>query len=734
MAGRSRVVLQALAARAAPWLAFLGLMLAGWRVADLAGALPSYGDALEVVWATTWYEGALRGEHGFLVYPLIFFPIGWHVATFAVGPILFVPLLVLNWLGGPAFAYNVTTLLTFVLAFAGAHRLARRFLGALPAAVAALLYTYWCFRWLRIIGHLHMSIGSALLPWLALSIEQAVTAERRKAAWWALVGALWAAMIVCSWYFVWMGGILLCAWLAGCWLGRRLRGREAVVGLLVAAAVALAFSAPWLVWFLRESSAIAASFSSIADVGLYDASLNSLPIPSIDHPWLRGLARAIYTGPASEQGQANLGLLVCLLALAGLRPALRDRRWWPALMVAAVGLLLALGLTLKWDGKPVQLNVLRPLNDAIWQIGHRLKPGFFAVDHPPQPFAAAVPLPGLLLSAVVPFFERARVFARYALLLGMGAFLLAGLGLARLRWPWARVVVAGLLFVEILPAPTQDLPFPPPSHPAFGWLRGQDLGGGALLELGSWQENLAYTPIGGDALWATQLHGQPTVTGASSVRPAHSMFLEDWLSAHPHPFQDPDLIPLLRFFGVRLVVLHVTPGYAEAMLAEAQQNPELAGMRCFEPPDSPGPWPYPICVAKLAPPARTTHNLILQEGWSGAEDWGNWVEGTQARARWAATTAAEQHLRLEAFPLCVAGRPQSLAVEVNGALMADYQWRECEPWATDLTVPAQSVKIGWNEIVLRPSFAARPMDVTSGENGDTRELSVGVTRLTVDVP
>ncbi len=734
MAGRNRAPLLTLAARSVPWLAFLALLLAGWRVANLGRALPAYGDVLEVTWTTTWYSGALRGEHGFLVYPSIFFPVGWHVATFGEGPAMFLPLLPLNWLGGPAFAYNVTTLLTFALAFAGAKRLARRLLGALPAAVAALLFTFWGFSWFRIAGHLNISLASALLPWLACSIEQALDAERRKVVWWALAGALWAATIMCSWYFVWMGGILLCAWVGGRWLAHRAAGRAAVAGLLIPAIVALAISAPWLVWFLRESAAAGASFYSIAEVSRWDASLNSLPIPSITHPWFQGLAHALYAGPVNEAGQANLGVVASLLALAGLRPALRDRRWWPVLILAAVGLLLALGLTLKWNGQPVQLNALRPLNDLIWQIGHWLKPSFFSTARPPDPFAAAVPLPGLLLSVLVPFWERARVFARYALLLGMGVFLLAGLGLSRLRYGWARALVAGLLLVEVLPAPSQAVPFPPPSHPAFDWLQGQQLGGGAILDLGSWQEDLAYMPISGNVLWATEYHGQPTVAGASSVWPPHIVFLDRWLSVHPHPFQNPDFIPLLRFYKVRLVVLHVTGGYAQDMLAEARQNLELADMRCFGPFDQPGPWDYPICVARLTPPARPALDMFRQDGWSGAEDWGYWVEGTEARATWVATTAATQHLWLEAFPLCVAGRPQSLAVQVNGTVVANYQWRECEIWTTEITVAAQLVKIGWNEIVLRPSYAARPADVTFGKSGDTRELSVGITRLAVDLP
>ena len=91
-----------LARRVAPWAAFGLLLFWSWRVSDLAHALPTYDDVLEVVWITSWYDAALCGLHGAQLYPLIFYPAGWHVATYAGGPAILLGLLPLNWLGGPA--------------------------------------------------------------------------------------------------------------------------------------------------------------------------------------------------------------------------------------------------------------------------------------------------------------------------------------------------------------------------------------------------------------------------------------------------------------------------------------------------------------------------------------------------------------------------------------------------------------------------------------------------------
>ena len=221
------------------------------------------------------------------------------------------------------------------------------------------------------------------------------------------------------------------------------------------------------------------------------------------------------------------------------------------------------------------------------------------------------------------------------------------------------------------------------------------------------------------------------MAGASSVWPPHIVFLDRWLSTHPHPFQNPDFIPLLRFYNVRMVALHVTGGYAEDMLAEARQNPELAGMYCFGPLNQPSPWNYPICVAQLTPPARPPFNMLRQDGWSGAEEWGHWVEGTEARARWAAPMRNPSRLAVDIFPICVPGRPQGVTIEVNGKILTTHQWQECEPWQSEVMIPEDLIQVGWNDIVLRSVYAARPVDFTGGKNADSRLLSVGVRQLEV---
>jgi hypothetical protein len=723
---------RSLACRAAPYLLFIGLLAAGWRAWDVFHAVPSYEDVLEILWTTTWYNGALAGQHGAAVYSLAFFPAGWQVATFGSGPGIFLWLLPVSWLGGTAFAYNIGLCLAYLLAFLGARRLATRFLSDLPAVLAALLFTFWGFRWFRFVGHLNVLLAAALLPWMTYTFDRALGSRERSYRWSALTALFWALMIACSWYFVWMGGILLAGWLLGRLMSGGIRRRAAIIDMAIASGVALVLTIPLLVWFVSATNAAHVAPWTVQEINVWNASLNSLPAPAPDHPWLAPLSRWMYSGLPDESGRANFGLLATVLALAAVVPAWRDRRWRPILLITLLGLVFALGMVLTWNHVPVQWPAMRPINNLIWEIGHLLKPEMFTTAKPAPPFDTAVPLPALVVSAVVPLWERTRAFARYALLASIGLYLLAGLTLMRLRRPWLRVALACLLLAEVLPAPTGNLPFPLQAHPAFAWIAQQSLGHGeGYVDLNPAEQAGLEIPLGGLMLWESTLTGRHTVAGTASLQPAHVAFLSQWLSAHPYPFREADFAPLLRFYHVGGIVYHISNEDARDMLADARANRDVQDIRCFDPQPGPSPWGYPICVMRLAA-GPANFNLLLREGWSGAESWGRWVEGTSARAEWVATDRASRRLTLEAFPACVPRRQQTVHVLANNIEVAAHQWDGCDPWTAQIEIPASAMNIGWNELSLVGDYAVRPVDIPSMQNSDPRALSLGVTRFQLD--
>jgi hypothetical protein len=166
-------------------------------------------------------------------------------------------------------------------------------------------------------------------------------------------------------------------------------------------------------------------------------------------------------------------------------------------------------------------------------------------------------------------------------------------------------------------------------------------------------------------------------------------------------------------------------------LEQAKGNDEFRVVRCFDPPSGPSPWPHSICVIELLPPSPDLE-VILGQGWAEEEDWGIWAEGTESHTVWIATGEHDYAVVAEAFPMCVPDRKQQMSVEVNGTLLDTYEWPECAPWSGRVAIPADLVHIGENELVIRSAYAARPVDVTGGANGDERRLSVGFTRLDVE--
>jgi hypothetical protein len=322
----------------------------------------------------------------------------------------------------------------------------------------------------------------------------------------------------------------------------------------------------------------------------------------------------------------------------------------------------------------------------------------------------------------------------------IGVFLLTALGLTLARRAWVRYALAALLVLEVLPAPFASLSFPPEPHPAFEWLEQQSLsaesrgveGGEGIADIFAAHP---YTPVllnDGETVLATLYHGKGTAAGASSVWPAAIAFLNTWLSSHEHAFWNPDLAPILRFYRIRYILLHMRGDWEEGILAEAKQNQEISPLQCFAPPPGSGPWDYPICVLEVLPPSQADINLVLEEGWSGREDWGVWAEGTTSRAFWAATEKRPNTLQVQAFPFCRPDQYQGVTFEVNGVVVATHRWDDCEPWSSTLTMPASLVRLGRNDLVVRSEYAVRPSDLAGQESNDTRSLSVGFTRLRVE--
>ncbi len=718
----------------APWLALLAMLLWGWRVTDFFQRIPAYGDALEVIWGIRHYHDALFAGNGSAFFtPLVFAPNGWHTTTLAHTPLLFLLAQPLNLIGGAAFAYNVLALVPFVVAYAGSLKLLRRYTTALPATAAALVFTFFNTRWFRINGHLHILWATSFLPWL-LSVlltlgqdHQSRTSNRRLLV---MGGLIWGLMVNFSYYSIFLGAIPFAVW------GRQLFSRRRLSQVIAIALIAAFISAPTLILYEVGNRQDHLVSWDINGLQIWGASLNSLPDESATNPiaTIRQLSRAIYSGPWDETFLDEFGLVTTLLAAIGTVYLVRRRSTMTGLLwLAGLGFLLSLGLLLRWNGQEVSSQIFKPLNELIWQIGRFLKPDIFTAASPGIPFDMGIPLPGFLLTAVVPYYESARVMARYAIVGGLGLVGLAAIGLQRLptlgRW-----ILAGVWIVEVLPLPTTaGVPLTTlQPHPAFVWLSRQPLGAGESIV------DITYPTImiGGEVITEAQFTHKPTLSGVGSFMPSPVYYLwqyliDDSVLHGGRAMEEPGVVKILAQYGVRYIVFHFKVKGTQTMWDQAVQNPLLKPVGCFDPNKEQSPWYYRICIAEVR---SLNINILTTQGWSQSESWGTWAEGKESQAEWYATARSEYELTLDAFPYCAPHdrtTTQVVRITVNGFLLAEHDWVACQVWHAVISIPATEVRVGVaNKLILNYAQATQPAN-HDPQSGDLRSLSVGFTHLRV---
>lgn len=152
----------------------------------------------------------------------------------------------------------------------------------------------------------------------------------------------------------------------------------------------------------------------------------------------------------------------------------------------------------------------------------------------------------------------------------------------------------------------------------------------------------------------------------------------------------------------------------------------------------------PMCVRERAKFLREQRLSVFREsqflllvrtsGWSGDETWGVWAEGLGSEAVLWTADPADLRLLLEAFPHCVQDQRQSITVTINSRMIAQHTWQDCSPWSAQIFIPSSILQKGQNTLGFSFAYAARPVDVTQGQNGDTRWLSVGFSKMKVEKP
>jgi len=365
-----------------PWareLAVLAAYLAAgvaatWPLATyLTGRLPASRDVAIYVWDLWWVAHQLIHLHNPWFTSYLAAPVGLQLGYHTLVPLLGALMAPVTLAFGPSAAYNLLVIASPGLACYAMYRAARLWLPTLSGAIAAgaffglsamLTFQTWY--------HLNIVYGTVFLP---LTLEAAVRLRRGPSIGRGVIlGLVLGASVLVNQESAVMALILavlaLIGWLAG------LRSRDAVRGALrgVAAAVVagLVVASPQLVAMVQQARA-GGNGASAASLGYatWVASLPSLfaPSPRLTDDGLSALGH-IYTSQTRIETLNTFGVVLSLLAVAGLVARWRRRSAWLLLLLWLGGAALALGPVLYvghhlyvpfaqiWQG--VRVSVLMP--------------------------------------------------------------------------------------------------------------------------------------------------------------------------------------------------------------------------------------------------------------------------------------------------------------------------------------------------------------------------------------
>jgi hypothetical protein len=707
----------------------LGLLYV-WRPSNWFAYIPSYGDVLEVTWGSEWYLSHLANPTSAFHYPLTFYPSGWDVRTFPQGPGVFLVTLPLTAIGGAAFATNISGILAICIAFTGVYFLLNPHIESLSASTGAFLYAFWDFRYM---AHFHMFLGTALLPWILFFLEKGRTKEKRRWPWFIAAGVLWGLAANMQLYFVWLGAITALLWLLGHKLARNFNWREFLSATLIVTAAFLIVALPNMILLLQSDSTITDLFD-IYHLNSWSASLNSIFIPPPVHPIFKPLSRAIYTGVHGETGGSNVGLFAAIAVLVGFWRIPNKHHLTPIFILTGVGLILGLGPFLKWNNNLLRTELMVEFNEAVWALAYKLKPALLEAPVPRPAFAETILLPEFFIAAVVPFWEGVRTVSRFVLVGGLGFFLIVAFSIDRIKYRWLKYVLVGLVLFEALSVPfsLRGVPLETDLHDAYRWLRDQEMSVGAMVDLHAVAPETVSLFQNPSILWASAQHGKYNASGTGSVWPEHTIFLRTWLNENHIAAESSTSSKLLASYDVRYLFLHMTNKYAQEIIQDLDDTKEFSKVGCFDPPSKISPWNYPICVIENRSFTQGDDKpLFYKNGWGGLESWGVWGTNEASRLDWIATEKRDHQLVLNAAPYCIDGILQELDVYANGEPIFTHNWTDCEPIQESLVLPEDELEIGWNNIVFRYGYAAKPSLITSGEIGDERELAIAFNEIII---
>jgi len=547
-----------------------------WPLAMRMGSqvVGQIGDNIYFVWLIEWFRQALFEIHtNPLFVPHLNFPEGWNIASTDVTPVMVLLGLPAAQLAGPAFGYNFSLLLSFVLSGLFMYLWVHHLTGSRGAGlVAGAVYAFLPFRMAHFLaGHLNLS-GTQWFPLFFWGLTGLLW-ERRLAWKPVLLAAVSLGLIGLSApYYLYMTLIIGGIYTLGYFVlteGKKIFHSPALknLGLFSLCTAPLVLLSVMPYFSIGQQGGLADR--TVEYASLYSATFLDYALPSPDHflagEWVNShFDRQLWMEGTFYIGATALGL--SFLAFVWRKDIVRKRLVWVVLLAALAALVFSLGVYVRSRGEILEWD-LPPL---LAQLLHKEQ--------------TRLPLPALLLFKYLPFYSKMRAIMRIGFFVLVFTSLASGLGAAAVlkRVPgrattWTAAGLIVLVLFEFYPGPYRHFAAID-ARPVDYWLA-QQPGAGAVAQFPFGQA------IDQDQVYNTLVHRKPFIGGFFNANqtPQYTR-IQPVLDRFPAP----DSLQLLNELGVQYVIVD-TAQYADFPAVEKaveQQGLrfliELSGQRVYE--------------------------------------------------------------------------------------------------------------------------------------------------------
>ena len=496
------------------------------------------GDATGTVAIYWWWWYAPRHGLPLLNNTLIGVPLGsgWNLIPFVVFQVIV--LAPLSFVVGPVAAYNIGALASYPATAVITFLLARRLgLGPMAAVFVALAYAFMPLHTEKAQAHLNQAHMEVFPAFLLFAVRW-----RQGGSRWNLVGAgamagltLWTDIYMTFILSVLAGGLFVASLLIpGDGMQRSLNGRarDHLRGLEIVGATAALFIPAALVFGARAGGGVSSAISTevdllrrtAAEIRAFSARPWDYVLPWHANPFVPGFIKSFEAahlhGSNFIEQSLFLGYTVLLLGVVGL-VATRGRWRMPVVLA-----LVTIGVGALFSAPP----------------SVRIGP-------------VTLYFPSEVLGRLLPVF---RVYARFGMIVMLGATLLAGVGLDQLRhrlslrrgsWRALAIVPFITLGLEFTNVPPSRATVILPAPLEYTWLQGQPQG--ILIEYPLASGSLSVEEVQTRQYTLYQMvHVHPMFNGAAPASPAGQY------ASQLEPYYSPQTVAKLRSLGIRYVFVH----------------------------------------------------------------------------------------------------------------------------------------------------------------------------------